>query len=422
MRRLALPAAALALLLAVLLVIISAIARPPAAPPASGQTRVEQVDTSAYPEITLYISAVDDSGAPKLNLTRDDFVITEDGQPVEIAEFGGPGAESVTTVLVIDRSGSMEEEDKIEGARDAAAAFVDMMRPGDRAALIAFNDKVRLVQEFTADEDELEEAIERLRPDNGTALYDAVVEGVELLRNEPGRRLLLVLSDGQDCSVPFDSCPDDAGSRHTLEEAIAYAQEAGQPVAVVGLGERGSSGDDGIDETVLKQIAEATGGRYFYAPRADELSVLYAGLAADVQREYRLTYISPRPFYDGTRRDIRVSVGGLEAAGGYTERHLINVTSHPLVGVVLLLPLVGLLVLPGMLARRKRRAAPAPLVGSYQPAGSTPVLMTAAGSTTPPAAPAPVAAEPRRCTNCDTPLRPTARFCSRCGAAQGERR
>jgi hypothetical protein len=189
----------------------------------------------------------------------------------------------------------------------------------------------------------------------------------------------------------------------------------------VGLGERGSSGDDGIDEEVLRQIAETTGGRYFYAPRADELSVLYAGLAADVQQEYRLTYISPRPFYDGTQRDIRVSVGGLEVAGGYTERHLINVTSSPLVGVVLLLPLAGLLALPSLLRRRGARAAPAPLVGSYQPTGAAPVLMTSAGSATPPQPPAPAAAEIRRCAACDTPLRAGARFCSRCGAVQGER-
>jgi hypothetical protein len=82
----------------------------------------------------------------------------------------------------------------------------------------------------------------------------------------------------------------------------------------------------------------------------------------------------------------------------------------------------GLLALPAVLRRRRGHPAAAPLVGSYQPTGAAPVLMTSAGSAAPPAQPAaPVAAEIRRCTACDTPLRPAARFCSRCGAAQGER-
>jgi hypothetical protein len=111
---------------------------------------------------------------------------------------------------------------------------------------------------------------------------------------------------------------------------------------------------------------------------------------------------------------------------GYTERHLINVVSSPVAGVVLLLPLVGLLLLPGAIRRRGGRRAPAPTVGGYQAEGAQPVLMTAPASPSaaaPPAAdPATIVAGTRRCESCDAPLRATARFCSRCGAAQGEKR
>jgi len=170
---------------------------------------------------------------------------------------------------------------------------------------------------------------------------------------------------------------------------------------------------------VLQQLADETGGRYLYAPQAGELAGLYTDLAAAVQREYRLSYISPRPFYDGTRRDIRVSVGGVEAAGGYTERHLINVVSSPLVGVALLVPLAGLLLLPVALRRRAQGRVPAPLVGSYQPDGAAPILVTSSGPATVPATdPTTIVADVRRCASCATPLRASARFCSRCGAAQ----
>src|SRR4029453_4092108 len=72
-----------------------------------------------------------------------------------------------------------------------------------------------------------------------------------------------------------------------------------------------------------------------------------------------LTYRSPRPFYDGTRRDIRVSVGGAPAAsGGLVHRPLLKVRPHPFVGALLLLPIVGALLLPAIVRRRARGPAP----------------------------------------------------------------
>lgn len=444
MRRALLPAALLALLLAVALILASALARPAAPAPGGGAARVEQVDTGAYPQITLYVAVADPGGRPLAGLGSDDFAVTEDGAPVELLEFAGGGAGPVTSALVVDRSGSMEDEAKLEGAQAAAESFVELLRPGDRAALVPFNEDVAPAA-FTDDRAELRDAIDALRADGGTALYDAVVAGVELLRDQPGRRLLVVLSDGQDCSAAFDSCPAEYGSDTTLDEAIAYAQAAGQSVAVVGLGDRAGGGEQGIDEGVLQRIAEETGGRYFYAPDAAELADLYATLAGDVQQEYRLTYLSPRPFYDGTRRDIQVQAGSSLAAGAYTERHLINVVSNPLVGLVLLTPLAGLLILPAALRRRKQPAArpvgagassPAPsALATASPAGPALALpagaMAAAGAGAvpvpggavaaggpAPTGPAAQAAPGRRCVGCDAPLRETARFCSACGTTQ----
>lgn len=434
MRRALLPAVALALLLAVALILASALARPASAPLDNGAARVAQVDASAYPEITLYVAVNDDLGRPRTGLGRTDFAVREDGVPVEVVAFSGGGAGAVTTALVVDRSGSMEDEGKLEGAQAAATAFVDLLRPGDRAALVAFDDEVELAEGFTADQAALRAAVEALRADGGTALYDAVVAGVELLRDAPGRRLLVVLSDGQDCSTPFDSCPDEYGSRHTLAEALAYAQAAGQPVVVVGLGDRARPGDDGIDETLLARLADETGGRYFYAPQATDLARLYTDLAGAVQQEYQLTYVSPRPFYDGTRRDIQIQAGASVAAGAYTERHLINVVANPLVGVTLLTPLGVLLALPGVLrARRASRRtgyADCPEPGGAASSGPSAPALAASGPAGPALSPsrAPVRPAPapessttgRRCVSCDAPLRETARFCSACGAAQPE--
>ena len=374
--------------------------------------RVAQVDTTHYPEVTLYVSVTDASGTPVAGLTADDFQVTEDGQPVTIAHFTGGGASPISAVLVIDRSASMGEEGKLEGARAAARAFVEQMRPGDQTAVIAFDERPRLVQPFTNDTARLDAAIRRIDLGSSTALYDSLIAGVDALHGVAGRRALLLLTDGRDCRMT--PCINDPASRATLDEAIAHAANAGIAVQVIGLGDRET--DDvsaGIDERVLRRIADATGGAYFYAPTADQLAQLYRQLSSEMQHEYTLTYRSPRPFYDGTRRDIRVSVGGAPAASsGYVERHLINVHSDSTVGLLLLLPILMALVMPSFLRRRPHAQRQPALVASdsTRPADG-PTILQEHGLVVPADAP--------RCQRCDAVLlRPGARFCSVCGAAQ----
>jgi Ca-activated chloride channel homolog len=402
------------MLLVLALLLLTALPARAQSPP---NAHVTQVDSSQYPDVTIYVGVTDAGGQPVGGLAQRDFAITEDGQPVEISPFAGGGASPVTTMLVIDRSGSMEESDKITGAREAASAFVEQMRPGDRTGLIAFNSKSRTIQDFSASRNDLAEAIGRIRPDGGTALYDSVVAGVDALKDVSGRHALLVLTDGQDCR-DSNACPRSYGSDHSLREAIDYANAQGQPLYVVGLGDRGSDDTDGIDEVVLQRLAHETGGDYFYTPAASQLADLYRKLSAGIQQEYALTYRSPRPFYDGTRRNIQVSVGGTPAAAGrYVERHLIDVRSNSLVGVLLLLPILGALLLPSLRHKRlppaPEAAAPAPIPIDLDPRTTTgPTIVQPGGVVV-------VPPDVARCTACDAPLlRPAARFCSECGVEQ----
>jgi hypothetical protein len=134
-----------------------------------------------------------------------------------------------------------------------------------------------------------------------------------------------------------------------------------------------------------------------------------------------LTYRSPRPFYDGTRRDIRVSVGGAPAAtGGYVERHLIDVRSDPRVGLLLLLPILGALLAPTLLRRRRTTEDGRPTTDGRDAAPIAIEYAPAVGSTiVQPAGVVVIPADVARCASCDAALlRAGARFCADCGAAQ----
>ena len=415
----------LVLLLLVLVPIFMPAAR--IATPSPSPARVTQVDTAHYPDVTLYVGVTGADGKPVGGLAARDFAVTEDVQPVTIADFAG-GAGPISTVLVIDRSGSMDENNKLAGAQDAARAFVEQMRLGDQTELITFNQTARVDERFTGSQDELLRAINHIDADGGTALYDSMVAGVDALKNMTGRRALLLLTDGQDCREST-ICPAEYGSRRSMDQAVAYAEQQGQPVYVIGLGDRAGGERDGIDEGVLQKIADGTSGEYFYAPSGDQLAGLYRKLSAGLQQEYTLTYRSPRPFYDGTQRDIRVSVGGAPAAsGGYFERHLIDVRSDPRVGLLLLLPVLGALLAPTLLRRRRAlRHGTGQAIGDQSPtpasAARVPVTIesTPAFGSTIFQSPSVVVipADVGRCSSCDAPLlRAGARFCADCGSAQ----
>lgn len=402
------------LLLLLLIGLIPVLPAHAQAPPAA---RITQMDTSNYPEITLYLQVTDAAGKPVNGLDSSDFAIQEDGQAVTIADFAGGGASQIKTVLVIDRSGSMDEANKIEGAREAARAFVAQMRPGDQTAVIVFDSEPQLIQSFTSDKARLDQAIRRIDTGSSTALYDSLIAAVDQFKEVNGRKALLLLTDGRDCYQP--PCDVNPGSDATLDEAIAYAGEAGQPVQVIGLGER-EGGDErtGIDEQVLQRIADETHGSYFYAPSSADLERLYRQLSQGMQQEYRLTYQSPRPFYDGTYRNIEVFVGqSTSTSSGYLQANMINVQSDPFVGILLLLPILALLLLPRMVRRRRPRPAP---VSTPVSGAAAPALPVANGATISQLNPINILpGDTAHCQSCDAALlRPDASFCSACGAVQ----
>src|SRR5829696_242034 len=186
----------LPLILLLLLLVPLFMSAAPIAAPNPSPAHVTQVDAAHYPDITLYVGVTGADGKPVGGLAARDFAVTEDGQPVTLADFAG-SAGPISTVLVIDRSGSMDENDKLDGAQDAARAFVEQMRPGDRTAIIAFSNAPELIEPFTDDKDRLDRSIRRIRADGSTALYDSLIAGVDELTPAEGRRALLLLTDGR---------------------------------------------------------------------------------------------------------------------------------------------------------------------------------------------------------------------------------
>lgn len=272
--------------------------------PDSRIARITQVDTSMFPKVTVYISVTDASGEPT-PVSLASIELKENGQVMQPDEIGG--AEEIgplTTMLVIDISGSMNHGDKLRAAKEAAIAYVEQARPSDQIGLISFNTEIEYVQPLTADHLAVIEAIEALRAQDDTAMYDALGLGIEYLSSATGRKAVIVLTDGLDNR-----------SKVNPLEVVRLIGPEGLSISTIGLGDPSQSTGaiTSLNEPALTSLAEAAGGAYGYANDAESLTALYQQLGRAMQSEYAITYTSPSKLRDGVNRSLSVAL--IEAEG-----------------------------------------------------------------------------------------------------------
>jgi Ca-activated chloride channel homolog len=255
---------------------------------------VTQPDESKFPEITVYYELKRPDGSFVLDARRDEFQVSEDGQTRPILGFEAPQSTELrptTLVLVVDRSLSMEQEDRIGALKRSVAAFLKGFPRGSRVAVIAFCNKIELICPFTTDYAKVQAAVDAIELDQGTRYYDAVASALELLGEMSGRRAVLALTDGE----------DNVSLQFTLPTVIARARSLGLQVHTLGLGEEREIAVD-----VLARLATETRGQHYLARDADQLRKIYEEIARRVGNSYSLTYATDRKVPDGTLRPIRI--------------------------------------------------------------------------------------------------------------------
>jgi hypothetical protein len=164
--------------------------------------------------VTVPIIATDRSGLYITDLQKEEFKISEDGVPHEVAFFGKVAA-PFHVVLMLDTSASTK--DHLKQIQNAAFAFVQQLQPVDRVKVISFDDKVRDLNDFTADREILRTAINSARAGEGTKVYDAVELAINSLRKIRGRRAIVLFSDGMDWY----------SDKATFEGTVRYLDEEG---------------------------------------------------------------------------------------------------------------------------------------------------------------------------------------------------
>lgn len=234
--------------------------------------------------VILWVTVTDRSDKLVGDLTKESFTVLEEGAPQTIRDFLLEDR-PITMAIVLDSSGSMR--DAMPEVHQAAAGFVETLRPQDRALVIDFDDKVFLLQELTSDQAVLKEAVGSTEALGSTALYDALHAAFRKLRGIEGRKAIVLLTDGDDTSSQF-------AYARILEEAKAQSVL----LYAIGLGD--------VRKSVLKEFSETTGGRAFFVGKASELAEVYRKIAEELRRQYYLSYATTNTKWDG--RFIKLEV------------------------------------------------------------------------------------------------------------------
>jgi Ca-activated chloride channel family protein len=261
---------------------------PPQVKPFTLEVEVEVVSVTAV--------VLDKNGHFVRGLGPGDVRLYEDGVPQEVSYFKEASADSdsrvpLSVVLVLDTSGSMRENMRF--LTEAVLNFVYKLDNVDKAMVVSFNDSVKGSAEFTGDIDRLERFVEGLQAYGGTSLYDAIHYSLNRIRDEPGRKAVIVFSDGADTTSTL-------GDRDVVD--YARAVEA----TVYSIGFRGS-GPGGSPRGFLKKIASETGGQFFAPGNIGDLIKVFTEISDELKNHYLLAY-TPKREADGTWREIKLEV------------------------------------------------------------------------------------------------------------------
>jgi Ca-activated chloride channel family protein len=260
----------------------------------------EKVDVEV---VQVIATVMDGSGHFVTGLPQSAFHIEEDGKAQRISHFG---AEDVPLELVVacDVSGSMTPA--MPRLKTAVKEFLGAVPTRDQVTLIGFNDSIFALTRRQIDPAERIKAVDRLAPWGATALYDVILRGVDMLGKQPGRRAMIVFSDGED-----------QGSHASITDVERRLQASDVTLYMIGQGR-------GVEveslKAVMQRLVEPTGGRALFTDNIDQLHLAFSDLLEELSNQYLLGYESTNAKRDETFRKIAVHVDGqsrVRARQGY---------------------------------------------------------------------------------------------------------
>jgi VWFA-related protein len=248
-------------------------------------------DRSDVDAILVTARVTDSNGRFVPGLKAEDFRLLDEGTPQQVTMLdGGEGGAEV--LLALDISGSMAPN--IEDLKTVTLDFLNRLRPVDKSTLAGFNSAFFVISGRDADRAARRRAVADLSASGGTAIYDTLISGAELVGAQTGRKAIVLFSDG-----------DDVSSRSTLETAreALHAHDA-----VLYLVATGKADADSQLRRALSQLALETGGNAYFGNRLSAVAPHFREIVEDIAQQYLLSFTPGKALGDGKWRRLSVEM------------------------------------------------------------------------------------------------------------------
>lgn len=257
--------------------------------------------------ILLYASAINENGELIDSLTLPNFQITLNSieipsQNIYFSLIKNILLEHVSIAILMDYSTSITESPETRTAMEnAVVSFINLMQPDDQAEILKFNNCIRYVQPFTNDKSALIAAVENGGVEPGsTYLYDSLYYSLEDTAEQEGRKAVVALTDGEELHEP--GLPGDG---RTMQDVVSLARKSNISLFLIGLGQE-------VDEDILQQMADQTGGHFYQAAAINELESIYSSISDLIGKgQYLFEFESPWSAQSSGNLAIMVTYGDL---------------------------------------------------------------------------------------------------------------
>ena len=246
--------------------------------------------------VLVTVTVTDPMNRLVTGLEKENFFLTDSGQPQEIRHFSSEDA-PISLGVIFDISGSMSN--KIDKSRDAVVEFFKTANPQDEFFLITFSEKPEVLADFTTSIEDIQSKLVYAVPKGRTALLDAIYLGMNRMRKaKHEKKALLIISDG-----------GDNHSRYTEGEIKSMVREADVQIYAIGLYDRDfKTPEEREGPQLLTEISDVTGGRTFAIGSPNELADVATKIGIELRNQYVLGYRPTNPTRDGKWRKIKVKL------------------------------------------------------------------------------------------------------------------
>ena len=255
--------------------------------------------------VELPTTVIARSGHPITTLSESAFRVFDEGKPVKVSKFEYVKDLPLNIGMAIDTSASMQPR-MAEAQRAGSQFLTNVMRKGDRGFLVSFDTQPQLIQKWSSALADLNAGLAKLRAEESTALYDAIVYSLYNFVGVKGQKALVVITDGQDTSSKF-----------SFEQALEYARRAAVPIYGIGIGIRNTEVDVRYK---FGKFCQETGGNVYYIDSASDLNRIYVDIRNELRSQYVLGFYPAEGVKPGSKWhevSVQVSEGKAKTIRGY---------------------------------------------------------------------------------------------------------